>query len=66
MPRPFALWLLLFMLMLLGLGGLYGGSVMLADPAGHLIRMRAVLPLLPVRDYTLPGVLIPFAPAGPI
>jgi hypothetical protein len=57
--RPFLLWLLLFFMLLLSLGGFYGGIVFLLDPSGVLMQMDpAVLPLLPVPDYTLPGLFL--------
>jgi hypothetical protein len=58
MKRPFALWLLLFSLIFLALGGLYGGIAMLTDPSGNLLQMAEILPLLPVPDYTLPGLFL--------
>jgi hypothetical protein len=60
MKKPFTLWLLLFFLIFLGLGGLYGGIAMLADPSGGVIQMTEVLPLLHVPDYTLPGLFLLF------
>jgi hypothetical protein len=60
MQRPLSLWLLAFLLVFLGLGGLYGGIAMLTDPTGNSIQMSEVLPLLPVPDYTLPGLFLLF------
>ncbi len=60
MPRPLALWPLLFSLLFLGMGGLYGGFAMLADPSGSLLGLTDVLPLLPVPDYILPGLFLFF------
>jgi len=60
MKRPFALWLLIFFLIFLALGGLYGGIAMLTDPSGGSLQMTEVLPLLPVPDYTLPGLFLLF------
>ncbi|RJP52516.1 MAG: hypothetical protein C4583_06760 [Anaerolineaceae bacterium] len=60
MKRPFALWLLIFFLVFLALGGLYGGIAMLADPSGGLIQMAEVLPLLHVPSYFLPGLFLLF------
>jgi len=58
MQRPFALWLLIFCLLFLSLGGLYGGIAMLADPTGDLLQLTELLLLLPVRDFTLPGLFL--------
>ena len=58
MQRPMALWPLIFLLLLLAVGGLYGGIAMLTDPAGGSLKLTEVLPLLPVSDYTLPGLFL--------
>lgn len=60
MKRPFLLWLLVLALIFLGLGGLYGGINMLADPTGGLMNMEAVLPQLGVPNYILPGLFLFF------
>jgi len=49
---------LVFFLVFLGLGGLYGGITMLIDPSGKLIQMAEVLPALLVPDYTMPGLFL--------
>jgi len=46
MRRPVALWLLVFVLVFLAVGGLYGGVAMLLDPTGGTLQMADVLPLL--------------------
>jgi hypothetical protein len=58
MQRPFTIWPLLFCLLFLGIGGLYGGIAMLADPSGRLLGIPEVLPLLPVSGFTLPGLFL--------
>ena len=58
MLRPLTLWPLLFLLIFLGLGGLYGGMAMLIDPTGGSLQLTEVLPLLPVSDYILPGLFL--------
>jgi hypothetical protein len=58
MKRPFALWLLIFFLLFLAFGGLYGGLAMLLDPSGRALQMDGILPLLPVADYRLPGLFL--------
>jgi hypothetical protein len=57
--RPFTLWLLMFFLLLLGIGGIYGGIIFLLDPSGNLMGLPPeFLPRLPVPDYTLPGIFL--------
>ncbi len=58
MGRPIVLWLLVVFLVFLAVGGLYGGVAMLVDPSGAALQMTEVLPLLPVPDYTLPGLFL--------
>jgi hypothetical protein len=52
------LWPLIFFLLLLALGGFYGGIAMLTDPTGTSLQVADVLPLLPVPDYILPGIFL--------
>ncbi len=58
MKRPITLWPLLFLLIFLGLGGLYGGMAMVIDPTGDLLQLTDVVPLLPVSNYILPGLFL--------
>jgi len=58
MKRPNALWILVFWLVFLSLGGLYGGIAMLLDPSGGSLQMTEVLSLLPVSNYVLPGLFL--------
>jgi hypothetical protein len=60
MRKPITLWLLIASLIFLSFGGLYGGIAMLTDPSGSSLQMTEVLPLLPVPDYTLPGLFLLF------
>ena len=60
MKRPAILWLLVFLLVFLALGGFYGGISMLVDPSGRMLQMDGVLPHLPVPDYILPGLFLLF------
>ena len=60
MKRPIALWILVFWLVFLALGGLYGGIAMLLDPSGGSLQMTEVLLLLPVSNYVLPGLFLLF------
>ena len=57
--RPAAVWVLFADLVILGIGGLYGGILFLIDPSGA--RMGVPLSLLdglPLRDFLLPGVFL--------
>lgn len=58
MERPFAVWLLVLVLVVLALGGLSGAWGFLSDPSGVVMGMDSVLDKLPVSDYTLPGILL--------
>ncbi len=55
---PFTLWLLLFFLFLLALGGLFGAVNFLSDPSGAALGMSSELARLPVSDYRLPGLFL--------
>jgi len=58
MGRSVALGFLVFFLVFLAAGGLYGGVAMLLDPSGGVLQMTEVLPSLPVPDFTLPGLFL--------
>lgn len=58
MKRPLALWILVFCLLFLALGGLYGGFAMLLDPSGALLQMIDLLPRLHIQNYILPGLFL--------
>jgi len=58
MQRPITLWPLLFALVFLATGGLYGGISMLTDPTGGSLGLTEVLPNLPVPDYIMPGLFL--------
>lgn len=60
MKHSFILWLLIFALLFLALGGLYGGIAMLADPTGRSLQVNEILPLLPVTDFIFPGLFLLF------
>lgn len=60
MKQPLALWILLLWLVFLAFGGLYGGIAMLLDPSGASMGVDVLLPLLPVRDFVLPGFFLLF------
>ena len=58
MRRPILIWPLIFFLLLLAFGGIYGGLAMLVDPTGDLLQVADVLPLLPVPNFILPGLFL--------
>lgn len=58
MKQPFLLYLLIFSLIFLALGGLFGGIMFLIDPSGKSMSMDTVLPMLPVSSYVLPGLFL--------
>lgn len=58
MKKPFALYALIFLLAFLAMGGIYGGLSMLFDPSGNSLQVAEILPLLPIPDYTLPGIFL--------
>jgi hypothetical protein len=60
MQRPKIVWILIFFLVFLGLGGLYGGFSMLIDPSGELLQMSDILQFLPVSTFILPGLFLVF------
>jgi len=58
MKRPFTLWILVFFLVFLAIGGFVGAFYFLSDPSGTSIGMEKELVLLPVPNYTLPGIFL--------
>ena len=60
MKLPSALLILTFFLVFLGLGGAVGAYSFLSDPSGTSMGMEKELELLPVPDYTLPGIFLFF------
>jgi hypothetical protein len=59
MRKPFMLWVLILVLILLSLGGFSGGIPMLADPdSGGYLQFGELLPLLPVSNFILPGLFL--------
>jgi hypothetical protein len=56
--RPVSLWILIFWLLFLAIGGFYGGITMLMDPSGGILQMTDILPFLPVSDFILPGIFL--------
>ncbi len=59
MRRPIMLWPLVLCLLILSFGGGFtGGIMMLIDPSGKLLGVAETLPLLPVPNFTLPGIFL--------
>ena len=59
MKRPFMLWPLAVVLVLLSVGGFSGGVPMLVDPvSGGYLDFESMLPDLPVNSFILPGVFL--------
>jgi len=58
MKKPFTLYVLIFLLVFLALGGIYGGLSMLFDPSGNSLQVAEILPLLPISDFILPGIFL--------
>lgn len=58
MKRPSSLWILVFFLVFLALGGAVGAFYFLSDPSGASIGMEKELAMLPIPDYTLPGIFL--------
>jgi hypothetical protein len=52
------LWPLIFLLLFLAFGGIYGGILMLMDPSGESLQVAETLDLLPVSDFILPGLFL--------
>jgi hypothetical protein len=58
MKKPFPLWILVFFLVFLAIGGAVGAYYFLSDPSGASIGMEKELASLPVPDFTLPGIFL--------
>lgn len=57
--RPFALWVLIFLQVFLGLQGLLGGGAFLLAPDGHLLQMPfSHLKNSPFSSFLIPGLLL--------
>ena len=57
--RPFTVWLLIILQILLGLGALGGGGTLMLAPDGRLIQMPVtLLKDTPFTDYLIPGALL--------
>jgi len=57
--HPAAVWLLIVMQFLLGLGALAGGGVLMAAPDGSLMQMPlSMLKYSPFSNYLIPGAIL--------
>ncbi|AFL99620.1 MULTISPECIES: hypothetical protein [Desulfitobacterium] len=57
--KSFSIKLLIFLQAFLGLGAIFGGTVLIIDPSGELIQMPAtMLEHSPFSDFLLPGIIL--------
>ncbi len=57
--RPFTINVLLFLLLFLSLGALFGGVVLVLDPSGELLQMPAIiLKNSPFNNFLIPGLIL--------
>jgi len=57
--RPFGIYLLLLLLLLQGIGALYGGFKLINDPSGNSLKMPAEwLKGTPFPDFRIPGLVL--------
>ncbi|MCK4664142.1 MAG: hypothetical protein KAT68_14840 [Bacteroidales bacterium] len=57
--RPFALNVLLCLLLFLSLGALFGGGVLTLDPSGELLQMPIIiLKNSPFNNFLIPGLIL--------
>ena len=57
--RPFALWLLIVLVVLMGLSALISGPMLFLEPSGHLVQWSVEdLKGTPFSDYTIPGIIL--------
>lgn len=58
-PKPLGLYVLLFLLLFLAMGGVYGGLMLITDPSGVSIQFPPeVIERLPFPDYLIPGIIL--------
>lgn len=56
---PFAPKLLVLLHLLLGIGAIFGGSVLIIDPSGALIKMPiSLLEYSPFNSFLIPGIIL--------
>lgn len=57
--KPLGVYLLLFLLLFLAIGGIYGGMMLITDPSGEKIQFPPeVIERLPFPDYLIPGIIL--------
>jgi hypothetical protein len=57
--RPFGVYVLIFLLLLLGISAIYGGYNLIADPSGNQLQLpRGWLELTPFPNYLIPGLIL--------
>ena len=59
MKRPFEIFILVFLLLFLSVGAIYGGGSLILSPDGSLLHMDSEwLDLIPFPNYLIPGILL--------
>jgi len=57
--RPFLLYFLLVLLLFVGIGGVYGGTVLIADPTGEILQLDInFINTTSFKNYLLPGIIL--------
>lgn len=57
--RPIALYFLLALLLFVGIGGVFGGIALMADPSGAMIKLDInYIVTSPFKNYLLPGMIL--------
>ncbi len=57
--RPFPVNVLLFLLLFLSLGALFGGAVLVLDPSGGLLQIPVtILENSPFNNFLIPGLIL--------
>jgi hypothetical protein len=57
--RPLAAWLLIFLMLILGIGGIVSGPMLFLAPDGHLMQWStADLAGSPFPNYLIPGLIL--------
>ncbi len=56
--RPLLVWPLLVLLVLQGIGGIFGGAALTLDPSGKLLQMAGSVDPSPFADFLVPGLVL--------
>jgi hypothetical protein len=57
--RPFTAWILIFLMLVLGIGGIVSGPMLFLAPDGHLMQWSpADLAGSPFINYLIPGIIL--------